>query len=303
MRRLLKLQIFLLFILSGAINAQEGITSDVSQGCVPFTVKFAINTSTIDISSLSTAVWDFGNGETVSAPVGDTVSITYSDDADTSGLGYTVSVNIDNGAAGDTISDFITAYPSLNSDYDIIFERNLTEYTYSFEPVLDLSSSDTSFNYLFTWEHLQNNTSLRRIVNYVDYSNPDNAIEQYTYSDTGHYTVNLTITKITNTYTCKSSTSKSLVISNEFIVPNVFAPASSDYLIIDPKNTAITLSFELFSRTGLKVFEQEAPIIYWDGRTSSGYELGTGVYYYVISAVEDDPEGTYQKKGFIHLFR
>ncbi len=303
MRRLLKLQIFLLFFLSGAINAQEGFTSDVTQGCVPFTVKFAINTTNIDITALSTAVWNFGNGESISAPVSDTVSVTYSDDVESSGTSYSVSVNIDNGAAGDTISDYISAYPGLDSDFDVIFERDLTEYTYSFEPEMDILDSDTSTDYLFTWEHLQNNTTLRRIVNYVDYSNPENAYEQYTYSDTGHYTVNLSVTKIAANYTCKSSSSEVLAISNEFIVPNVFCPLSSDYLIIDPNNTAITLSFQLFSRTGLKVFEREAPIIYWDGRSSSGYELGTGVYYYVISALEDDPDGNYQKKGFIHLFR
>jgi hypothetical protein len=60
----------------------------------------------------------------------------------------------------------------------------------------------------------------------------------------------------------------------------------------------------IFSRTGTLVYEAKGSrTIRWNGTTASGQKLKTGVYFYILKALEADPGERYTKKGFIHLFR
>lgn len=298
MRLLLGLHIFILLFTGIKLNAQADFTASANKGCIPFDVKFAIDTSSIDITTVTVAEWDFGNGETVTANAEDTVTATF-----TEKRLYSVKLTINNDEANAVSrSGFIRGLDPLISDFDIVKDEDQPDYTYSFYPTIEIS--DTSADYNFVWEHFSDDgTSLRRIAYLVDASNSEEAIEQYTYADTGLYRVSLTLRQLKDEYNCESVTIKDLLISEEFIVGNVFSPLTTDYFIIDPENNAITLNFQLFTRTGVKVFEQKAPRIYWDGRNNSGLELGTGVYFYVIEAASGDPDGFYTKKGFIHLYR
>ena len=301
MRFLLGLHIFFFLFTGLILQAQVDFTASTRKSCVPFEVKFAIDTGSYDISTILTAEWDFGNGQTATADATDTVTTTYTEE----GL-YTVALTI-NGDTDNTVrrSGFINALEALDSDFSIEFlgkDVDTLGYKYRFEPQYILDLSDTVTNYHFIWEHTGEDLD-RRIVYLVDNTNPEDAIEEFTYPDTGLYTASLTIRQFNPDYVCTSVTSKDLLIAEEFVVPNVFSPTSTDYFIVDPEKDGITLDFQLFSRTGIKVFEQKAPIIYWDGRTNSGLELGTGVYFYAVQATGGDPEGFYTKKGFIHLFR
>ncbi len=279
------------------LKAQADFTSTNPEGCIPLEVDFAIDSNSYDLNTITAVRWDFGNGTVINAGAYDTVTATYNDVRR-----FSVSLTINNDNANSVArSGYINAVGPLNSDFRIVKEKEEPDYTYSFLPLVTMT--DNGANYTFAWEHFEGATSLRRIAYSANYSNPENAIEQYTYSDTGNYRVELLVRMIQSTYICESLTSKDLPVFEEFQVGNVFSPGTTDYFVVDPENVAVVLSFSLFSRAGIEVFEQEAPIIYWDGKDASGKDLSTGVYFYVIEALQGDANGFYTKKGFIHLFR
>lgn len=298
MRVLFITSIIILLCTNLRVQAQADFTASVTEGCTPLRVSFAIDTASYDISAITVAEWDFGNDSVVVAdsPT-DTVSTTYLDPKR-----YHVTLTINNDAENATTrSGLINATPGIDSDFSIVESAGDLEYTYVFEPVI--RELNVGSEYLFVWEYYHGNTELVRIVKEVDHSSLSNATDKYTFADTGLYNIRLTIQETTATNNCESHTRKNLLVSPEFKIANAYSPSSADYFIIDPENPAVVLSFELFSRTGLKVYEQESPLIYWDGRTNSGLELGEGVYFYVIKSTTPDPAGFYSKSGFIHLFR
>lgn len=297
MRIRLILYTFSLFAIGLNLNAQADFISDIVEGCAPMRVNFIVDTA-YDISTVTVAEWDFGNGQTLIADnPSDTVSAVYIEPRR-----YTVRLTINNDPANAVSrSGYINTHEPLNSDFALVELKDEPEYTYSFIPDIDISQS--AANYTFVWEPWKDSPEMIRIVRFADSSNPENALIDYTYADTGLYNVHLTVREVNADYFCESTTIKNLLIAEEFIVPNVYSPDNIDYYIVDPENSAVVLSFKLFARTGMKVFEQEAPIIYWDGRNSSGQDLQTGVYFYVMEATVGDIDGYYTKNGFIHLFR
>ncbi len=71
--------------------------------------------------------------------------------------------------------------------------------------------------------------------------------------------------------------------------PNVFTPnedSENDFFIIDTDGTT-TYNFSVFTRSGTLIFKSESPSIIWDGRSMSGQEMGTGIYYYTIHRSDD----------------
>ena len=85
--------------------------------------------------------------------------------------------------------------------------------------------------------------------------------------------------------------------------PNVFTPNDdnlNDYWIVS-SNGITVYNLQIFSRTGLLVYKAEAPLLIWDGRNLSGQELLPGTYFYIIKPAEGD--GTFEKKGFVALYR
>jgi hypothetical protein len=289
---------FALLSIGLPIAAQTDITWDVDEGCAPLRVRFAVDISTSSAIPADTATWDFGNGQTVSASVEDTVETIFTEYR----TAYTISLSI-TGSVSETITKFYNGVRGpLISNFSIEKNRDEPDYTYTFTPTID--SLKVASNYTFAWEHrLYSDSSLLSNTTYLSVTDLNEVIEQYTYADTGIYLVSLRIQEVNPTYTCRSITDTILTVRNEFIVGNVFTPETTDYFIIDPKNSEVVLSFKLFSRTGIKIFEQEAPLIYWGGTNDSGQKLGNGVYFYVVEATQGDTSGFYTKKGFIHLFR
>lgn len=294
MRMKFLLHTLLLLSFTSLLQAQVDFKWDVDTGCVPYRVVFYIDSASIDVSTVTSAEWEFGNDSTASETSAEPVSTTFIESKI-----YTIRLSVN---GGNDISKFYAgALPEINSNFEAIELDEEPEYTYSFVPEIDITTSDA--NYSFAWEHWDGDDQLKRIVYFADRTNPDNAVDQYQYADTGIYRVHLTVREMTPGYTCESTTIIDLAIFEEFLVPNVFAPEGTDYFIVDPEDDMVVLSFKVFSRTGLKVFEQESPIIYWDGANNSGQEMGTGVYFYVIEATQGDTDGYYTKTGFIHLYR
>lgn len=289
-----------LLLIGGRLFAQADFTSNVTEGCVPLEVFFAIDTASYDISSITVAEWDFGNDSIVTTNnPADTVSTTYLDPKR-----YSVKLTINNDPDNSiTRSGYVNAVAPLDSDFNMKEDPDALDYTFGFTPTIETLKADATYH--FVWEYWDADVQLDRVVKIVDASNPENAADQYTFADTGAYDISLTVRELNPDYTCEAKTQKELLIVEEFVIPNAYSPESVAYFIVDPENPSIVLSFQLFSRTGMKVFEQEAPVVYWDGRTSAGQDLGEGVYFYVVKATSasDDPEGYYTKNGFIHLFR
>lgn len=299
MRLLLIVYTFALVLIGLPIAAQADFTWDVDEGCAPLQVRFAIDTNTVDISTITSVLWDFGNDKTITTNnPADTVTTIYN----TAKNVYSIKLTINNNANSAITKFHNGVYEPLISNFTINNNIDEPDYTYSFTPLITSFKPDA--NYTFAWEHIQiNDGSSLKNKTYLNVTSANDAIDQYTYSDTGNYLIRLRVREIDSTYSCLSITDTILSINAEFIVGNVFSPTTNMYYIINPENDLVVLSFKLFSRTGLRLFEQEAPVIYWDGRNTSGQDLDTGVYFYVIEATQGDLDGFYTKKGFIHLYR
>ncbi len=86
-------------------------------------------------------------------------------------------------------------------------------------------------------------------------------------------------------------------------VPIAFSPNGdpyNPYFEVETDGTTV-YEFNVFTRTGTRVYRSESPRIFWDGKSNGGVDLKEGVYYYVIEEIaEDDP---YTRAGFVYLFR
>jgi hypothetical protein len=277
------------------LTAQVDFYWDVDTGCVPLRVIFTIDSSSIDVSTITSAEWDFGNDSTILVGDARPVATTFIE----TGL-YRIELTINNGLS---VSKFYNgALPALNPRFRMVQDSDLEDYSYALIPRQPIDNPEAL--YYFSWEHYDSDgLELKpRVTKIVDIDNPEDATDQITYPDVGTYEAYLHLRFNAPTYSCEAEYDSVIIIRDEFIVPNVYLPKTGEYYTIETRDEVV-LSFQLFSRTGLKVFEQEAPGIFWDGRNSAGQELGTGVYFYIIEATQGDEEGFYTKNGFIHLFR
>jgi len=91
---------------------------------------------------------------------------------------------------------------------------------------------------------------------------------------------------------------------NSITVPNVFTPNDdgiNDVFKITTKNIT-TLNCKIYNRWGILVRELTKINEGWDGRSTSGLQCVTGVYYYVLMAMGEDGK-EYEEKGFVQLVR
>lgn len=90
---------------------------------------------------------------------------------------------------------------------------------------------------------------------------------------------------------------------SDLAIPNVFTPNDdqiNDFFEVETDGITV-YEFDVFTRSGTRVFQSSSPRIFWDGRNNSGQPVKEGVYYYVIEATGDaEPFG---KAGFIYLYR
>jgi len=96
-----------------------------------------------------------------------------------------------------------------------------------------------------------------------------------------------------------ASEKEELIIENNWIfTPN--GDGINDLLYFKLENKT-NISFTIFNRWGVKVFETKKSEISWDGRTTAGIETSDGVYYFVLSFQQGTKEKTI--KGFMQLMR
>lgn len=278
---------------------QADFTSADTLGCSPHKVVLEVDLSTVDLDTVNYFTWYLGrfSGDTLNTGKNNPDTILYAD-----GRNYTVGLSV-NGNQINRVNkvDFI----KVNKTVQAIFEmEDIGSPNYQFIPVDPIEDTAASYQYLWSydkWCGIDDPTICNTQSNTynVNYLNQGIAIDTIIL-DTGAYNVKL---RIIDDNGCADSSSQRIVLLNEIVIPNVFNPETQGlYEIVAPSANTI-LSFKVFSRTGLLVFNQEARHINWDGRSNSGQELNEGVYFYILEAVEGDPTGVYTKNGFVHIFR
>ena len=138
---------------------------------------------------------------------------------------------------------------------------------------------------------------------------------EHIYYKPGEYSVKLTVQN--NVSFCIDSLrldQKIVVNPSELNIPNVFTPNGdgiNDNFIVESKSLR-TLSMEVFSRSGLKVYsffgdgERLKNWKGWDGNiNSSSVKATPGVYYYLIKAYgwDDVNYDSKEYRGFVYLYR
>ncbi len=263
---------------------------------MPLQVKFTLDYSTIDTTTISTVRWDFGNGTSIVSFNPPIVTYQYEGNFD-------VSIIIDGDNANPVVKN---NYISVHSPLPATFTAEPTDSTLIYRLVPNEDITDNAAVYNYQWQYYSNDSSLYDTTCIVNELTQGNATDTVTFPYTGLFGISL---KISDSYGCSDSTYQEIIISEAldtsqaFEVGNVFAPETQDYFVINPQDDAVILNFQVFSRSGILVYRSEAPIIFWDGRSNSGQDLGTGVYFYILEASQGDSIGYYSTKGFIHLFR
>ncbi|MBN2349551.1 MAG: gliding motility-associated C-terminal domain-containing protein [Bacteroidales bacterium] len=253
------------------------VVASETEWCDTAAVRFRFVGLTDTISSV---LWDFGNGTTSTLLQPDTVRYNQPGK-------YTVRFYTNGNTDNPVIKhDFINVRRSVSAIFDV--EKQTGQYEYLFTHADELYDSTATYNFLWDFSDgvLQINRNTTR-----------------TFADTGVYVATFTVT---DSYGCSDTWSRRIFVYDEILIQNVFSPngdAINDYFIIEPVSSSIVLSIQIFNKAGMLVYSMKAPKIVWDGRTDAGIELNSGIYYYVLKAVSGDTQKLYNKSGLIQLYK
>ncbi len=304
MRRKLEF-LFITLLLSGCLFGQDDYIIVSGDGvCPPDTVEISVNSDSLDLSTLTSFQLLFSINDTASIVLNTNDYGPYKYIFHEPG-NYRVKLRSAEDASIVYARTLVTVRQRLDSEFEAAV---ITEpYEYRFTPIDNFI--DTLSDYSFIYSIYDNNVAIdSSTILIAGAGRIENAAYTYSFPDTGNYTVQLVTGR--SIPSCAQSSEMEITIeeptpadTSAIPIANYFAPESQPYFIIDPSDPSVSLSFKVFSRSGVLVFSTEAPIIYWDGRNSFGQELSTGVYYYVVEAIEGSIGSDSSIVGFIHLFR
>jgi len=262
---------------AGMLFSQPDFSADTLSGCDTLEVDFSLDTSTVDTDTITSYFWDFGNGKTSTLQSPETVQYIAPD----SSLIFDVSLILNNDSVNAiTKNSFITVHKAYNPK---IYVQELNDLNVSFAPVHQLWTNDTA-NYTFTYTLPGGITQ-----------SPDNGQFTYTFQNAGTFDV---AHQVTDRFGCTASYDTTITLTNNYAFPNILNTSVNEYILKEYNNNT-PVTFQVFSRTGIKVYESQAPTIYWDGRNLSGQFLNTGVYFYLIES-KSAPEA-FLHQGFIYI--
>lgn len=267
----------LLSCLAAGIPGLSQVTfiADITTGCGSLDVTFSfINASVLD--TVSSVEWDFGNGLTAAGKEDQTV--TYSGQGS-----YTVSITV-NGHATITRQDYIKVYPYPDATFFWSDTAELGSYTVVFANV---HQEPDTIPYLYQWLLEDGGTGNTSVI-------------IHRFPAEGRYRASLIVSNLAG---CADTSFRWVDVMDVLDCPNVFSPNEdgiNDYFIIHSNGVTI-YNIQIFSRSGVRVYQAEAPTITWDGRNQSGQELLPGTYFYVIKPVQGT--GRFEKTGFVELYR
>jgi len=269
--------IILLVSLSVGIPGLAQITfvADTTTGCSSLEVTFTYLDASI-VDTVLTVDWDFGNGQTGTGK--GTQTVTY----DSDGI-YTVSITINNNTTI-TRQAYIRVYPYPDATFFWSDSVELGSYTVVFANV---PQEPDTIPYQFEWILEDGETGDTRVL-------------IHSFEEQGQYRTALIVS---NEAGCADSSMRLVEVFDVLDCANVFSPNNdgmNDYFVINSNGVTI-YNLQIFSRSGVRVFQAEAPVIMWDGRNQSGQELLPGTYYYVVKPVQGT--GRFEKTGFVELYR
>jgi len=249
-------------------------------------VKFSL--INVDPDTISSVSWDFGNEITSSEIDPDTVIFENSDRAQQR---FEVTVIINGDSANAIVrNDLFTVYRTVRADFrcadTLTTQESLNKVCWSIDY---LYNSSSSYEFIWTFEGFDDKTDRRPLLTFPPQNDTIDA--------------GLTITDLT--HGCTDTYNSRILLTELLEVQNFFSPNDDnifDEFIIDGGN--IPLHIMIYSRTGTLVYEaRDSKVIRWNGTTASGHKLKSGVYFYILKAVEGDPGERFNKIGFVHLFR
>ncbi len=150
-----------------------------------------------------------------------------------------------------------------------------------------------------------NNTSINNLTNnwgFCDNSTSTITNVSYTPIDTGNCCIEL----VTNNGTCVDGVTKCVKVSqpSTVTIPNVFTPngdGKNDVFKITA-NGIKTLTCTIFDRWGLKMAQFTDVNGSWNGTTTSGIEVSSGTYFYILNYTNLKNE-TITEKGYLTIFK
>lgn len=201
------------------------------------------------------------------------------------------------------ISESSFFYPTIRVKADFTAEPNTGQ-----APLI-VSITDKSIRATqYKWE-FGDSLAASKIIKET-FSSESPVPDPHTYYIPGDYYLKLTVSgKCVDTMRIKISVDQS-----ELHIPNVFTPNDdgfNDNFIVESKSLR-SLSMEVFSRSGLKVYsffgygEKLKNWKGWDGTINSSSAKATpGVYYYLIKAYgwDDVNYDNKEYRGFVYLYR
>ena len=257
--------------------SQYNFTVNVNEGCTPLKVKYTfVSSATAD--TITSYYWDFGNGTTSNRMDPDTVIYT-------EGGIYSPTLTLNNQNTATVIkTDLLDVHRTVQATFR--YYDTVSYYTYVLEQT-DILDNSTTYNFVWDIEDIGTRTGRSEIV---------------TFPRVDSFSVQLTVT---DNFGCTSTSRQRIIILEDIVVQNVFTPNDdgvNDFFMVS-SNGSYPLNLQIFTRAGILVYEGEGSTVTWDGRTASGQELSTGVYYYVMKALSGDPSGRYSKSGFLYLYK
>ena len=151
------------------------------------------------------------------------------------------------------------------------------------------------------------------------YVNGDSANTQnfnYTFTDTGTYTI--TLFAYETFRKCGASISRTVTVkycppdSIKITVPNVFTPNGDgindtwQLILYNYNYTISNYQCAIYDRWGIKVFEADNISNEWNGKNTSGLACPSGSYYYLIKLTQTNSKGSSEEKefkGFVELIK
>ncbi len=255
--------------------AQVILHADTSSGCGNLDVQFSLLPSSSG-DTITDIAWDFGNGITASGSL--TPKVTYQSPGS-----FDVTVTI-NGSYFISEQGFIMVYPQPKARFYYSDTLDAGNYAFVFRPV---NPGDDTVSYTYTW-FFDGGSPLTGKSIFHDFDQP------------GNFPVKLVVEQSAG---CVDSVISNVQVNELLKVPNIFTPngdGMNDYFRIrtDGINRYI---FSVYTRSGILVYKSESPNIIWDGRSFSGEEMHSGIYFFIINQINGD--NRILKKGFVHLMR
>jgi len=141
------------------------------------------------------------------------------------------------------------------------------------------NAADTfGLNLNYNWDFGNNQTST-------------NSAESVTYAENGEYTISLSVADPNSG--CSDEDMVTVVVDNTLEIPNLFSPNGDDHndyfdLIVQERcrEEVIPEVFKVYNRWGNLMYDNEFPLLGWDGKLNNGDTAPAEVYTYVVKVAD-----------------